>query len=217
MPNPAVGAGSAAAPSAPSGMGANPFQIATNLYAEKNLQGAQTGLLLTTSAIAGGGSVNAGQYLRALRLMYRTVTAGATGTALTLDGPFGVFTGLDLTNVDGSEILYNMGGPAYYYSEKYFRPWLTDPVHRYDFTIPSATSGGSFTLSLQPEVRFLARVSLQTLTQEVSTVMTIRFWVLVSALMRLTRLSPLFLIWMLGLNPMHKTYRVSQISPCHLG
>jgi hypothetical protein len=60
------------------GAGANPFQIATNLYAEKNLQGAQTGLLLSANPVVGGGSVNAGQYLRALRLMYLTVTAGAT-------------------------------------------------------------------------------------------------------------------------------------------
>lgn len=136
------------------GAGANPFQIATNLYAEKNLQGGQTGLLLSANPVVSGGSVNAGQYLRALRLMYRTITAGATGTALNLDGPFSAFTQLDLTNVDGSEILYNMGGYAYYVGEKYFRPWLTDPAKRYDFTIPSATSGGSCTISLMPETRF---------------------------------------------------------------
>lgn len=142
------------------GAGANPFQIATNLYAEKNLQGSLTNQLLSASQIAGGGSVNAGQFLRALRLMYRTVTAGVTGTALTLDGPFSVFNQLDLTNVDGSEILYNMGGYAYYASDKYFRPWTTDPARRYDFRIPTATSGGSFTLSLQPEIRFSAGVLL---------------------------------------------------------
>lgn len=159
MPNPAVGAGmpqQGSSSGGSGGMGSNPFQIATNLYAEKNLQGAQTNLLLSANPVNGGGSVNAGQYLRALRLMYRTTTAGATGTSLLLDGPFSVFTQLDLTNVDGSEILYNMGGYAYYVGEKYFRPWLTDPAHRYDFTIPSATSGGSFTLSLQPEIRFTA-------------------------------------------------------------
>jgi len=163
MPSAAVAAAGPGMPqqvSSPGGMGANPFQIATNLYAEKNLQGALTSQLLTTSAISGGGSVNAGQFLRALRLMYRTIVAGATGTALLLDGPFSVFTGLDLTNVDGSEILYNMGGYAYYVGEKYFRPWLTDPAHRYDFTIPTATSGGSCTLSLQPEIRFSAGVLL---------------------------------------------------------
>ena len=167
MPQAAAGAGAPGqgSQSAPAGVGGNPFQVATNLYAEKNLQGAQTGLLLTTAAIAGGGSVNAGQFLRALRLMYRTTVNGATGTALNFDGPFSAFTGLDLTNVDGSEILYNMNGPAYYWGEKYFRPWLTDPAHRYDFTIPTATSGGSFTISLQPEIRFTAGVLANTDTR----------------------------------------------------
>jgi hypothetical protein len=166
MASAATGAApSASAGSPATGAGANPFQVATNLYAEKNLQGAVTSQVLTANAISGGGSVNAGQYLRALRLMYRTITAGATGTSLVLDGPFSVFSQLDLTNVDGSEILYNMGGYAYYASEKYFRPWLTDPAHRYDFTIPTATSGGSCTLSLQPEIRFTAGVLANTDTR----------------------------------------------------
>ena len=166
MPNAAVGAGNpGGGASAGAGAGANPFQIATNLYAEKNLQGGQTGLLLSATPVASGGSVNAGQYLRALRLMYRTITAGATGTALNIDGPVSVFQNLDLTNVDGSEILYNMGGYAYYIAEKYFRPWLTDPAHRYDFTIPTATSGGSCTLSLMPEIRFTAGVLANTDTR----------------------------------------------------
>lgn len=166
MANAAVGSGSAGGAASPgAGMGANPFQMATNLYAEKNLQGGQTGLLLSATPVASGGSVNAGQYLRALRLMYRTITAGATGTALNIDGPVSVFQNLDLTNVDGSEILYNMGGYAYYLAEKYFRPWLTDPAHRYDFTIPTATSGGSCTLSLMPEIRFSAGVLANTDTR----------------------------------------------------
>ena len=146
------------------GSGGNPFQIATNLYAEKNLQGALTGQLLTGSAITGGGSVNAGQYLRALRLMVRTTVAAVGGTVLG-DAPYSVFSQLDLTNVDGSEILYNMGGWAYYVGEKYFRPWLTDPGRRYDFQAASATSGGSFTLSLMPEIRFTAGVLANTDTR----------------------------------------------------
>lgn len=146
------------------GLGANPFQIATNLYAEKNNQGSQTGLLLTGSAQSFGGSVNAGQYLRALRLMVRTTVAGSGGTVLG-DAPFSVLSQLDLTNVDGSEILYNMNGYAYYVGEKYFRPWLTEPGRRYDFQAASATSAGSFTLSLQPEIRFTAGVLANTDTR----------------------------------------------------
>lgn len=152
------------APVSGGGMGANPFQIATNLYAEKNLQGAVTGQLLTGSAIQNGGSVNAGQFLRALRLMVRTTVAAVGGTVLG-DAPFSVLSQVDLTNVDGSEILYNMGGYAYYLGEKYFRPWLTDPGRRYDYQAATATSGGSFTLSLQPEIRFTAGVLANTDTR----------------------------------------------------
>jgi hypothetical protein len=146
------------------GLGANPFQIATNLYAEKNLQGAVTSQLLTGSSIQQGGSVNAGQYLRALRLMVRTTVAAVGGTVLG-DAPWSVMSGMDLTNVDGSEILYNMGGYAYYLGEKYFRPWLCDPARRYDYQAASATSGGSFTISLQPEIRFTAGVLANTDTR----------------------------------------------------
>ena len=146
------------------GLGANPFQIATNLYAEKNLQGANTGQLLTGTGIQGGGSVNAGQYLRALRLMFRTTVAAVGGTVLG-DAPWSLFSALDLTNVDGSEILYNMGGYAYYAGEKYFRPWLTEPGRRYDYQAASATSGGSGTISLQPEIRFTAGVLANTDTR----------------------------------------------------
>lgn len=172
MPNGAVGA--APGPGMPaqqggSSVGANPFQIATNLYAEKNLQGALTSQVLSGTGIQGGGSVNAGQYLRALRLMFRTISAG-TGTAVTVggDAPYSVFSGLDLTNVDGSEILYNMGGYAYMLREKYFRPWLTAPDRRYDFnatTGGSTPNAGSFTVSLMPEIRFTAGVLANTDTR----------------------------------------------------
>jgi hypothetical protein len=51
--------------------GQNPFQICTNLYAEKNLQGLQTAVALTGSAQQFGGQVNAGQFLRGVHLMVR--------------------------------------------------------------------------------------------------------------------------------------------------
>jgi hypothetical protein len=94
--------------------GVNPFQIATNLYAEKNLQGAISSQQLGTSSIQGGGAINAGQYLRALRLMIRTVTAGAGGTAASPDGVWANILNADIVNTDGSEILYNMSGYSHY-------------------------------------------------------------------------------------------------------
>jgi hypothetical protein len=166
MANAAVGAApNGGASAGGSSVGANPFQIATNLYAEKNLQGAVTSQILSGTSIQQGGSVNAGQYLRALRLMYRTVTAGSAGTGLNTDGAIAAISGADLTNVDGSEILYNMSGFAHMMSEKYFRPWLTPADRRYDYIIASATSAGAFTLSLQPEIRFTAGVLANTDTR----------------------------------------------------
>lgn len=169
MPNPAVGA-AAAGPGNPqqqqgSPGGVNPFQIATNLYAEKNLQGAIPSTLLTANTVQGGGAINAGQYLRALRLMFRTTVVGATGTGILADAPFSLASSIDLVNVDGSEILYNMGGYAYYLGHKYFRPWLQDPARMYDYQVASATSAGSFTLPIMPEIRFTAGVLANTDTR----------------------------------------------------
>lgn len=169
MPNPAVGA-AAAGPGNPQQQqggpgGVNPFQIATNLYAEKNLQGAIPSTLLTANTVQGGGAINAGQYLRALRLMFRTTVVGATGTGILADAPFSLASSIDLVNVDGSEILYNMGGYAYYLGHKYFRPWLQDPARMYDYQVASATSAGSFTLPIMPEIRFTAGVLANTDTR----------------------------------------------------
>jgi hypothetical protein len=168
----AAAAGASAAPSqASSAGGQNPFQIATNLYAEKNLNGLISSQLLTTTPLPGGGQINAGQYLRGLRLIVRTVTNGAT-MPVNGDIPFGgfsatagsgagtggdgqtcgIFSALDLVNVDGSEILYNMNGFSYYTAQRLFRPWLTDPALAYDFVATATVN--SFTLFLQPEIRF---------------------------------------------------------------
>jgi hypothetical protein len=172
MPNAAVGAspsGATATSGGGSAASANPFQIATNLYCEKNLQGFVTSQVLTSGAIQQGGSVNAGQYLRCVRIMLRTTAAG-TGTAATVsaDGPPALFSGMDLTNVDGSEILFNMNGFAYLVREKYFRPWLCDPMARYDWIAAvggSTPSAGACTISLMPEIRFSAGVLANTDTR----------------------------------------------------
>jgi hypothetical protein len=153
------------------GGGQNPFQIATNLYAEKNLQGLLTNQLAAATAQQFGGSVNAGQYLRGVRLMVRTSVAPATfsvvnGQAIaTSDGAFAVLANADLTNVDGSEILYNMSAYAHYLCQKYGKPWLKDRVLGYDYQPIGASLGGSFTLFMQPEIRFTAGVLANTDTR----------------------------------------------------
>ena len=151
---------------APASMGGgNPFQLATNLYAEKNQVGATTNLTTGASQTPGGGQINAGQYLRALRLIFRTSTAGTVATAgATSDMPWNILTGVDLVNVDGSEILYPMGGYAHYLAQKYGRPWLGDPATFQDAAVSTALVP-QFTLTLQPELRWSAGVLANTDTR----------------------------------------------------
>ena len=151
--------------------GMNPFQIATNLYAEKNLQGLLTGVAATTSAQQFGGSINAGQYLRGTRIMVRNANTPATLTAVggvaiaSADGSFAVIQNADITNVDGSEILYNMSAFAHYLMQKNAKPWLKDRALAYDYQPLAAANGGAFTLFMQPEIRFTAGVLANTDTR----------------------------------------------------
>jgi hypothetical protein len=156
-------AAAAAAPVASGGGGGgNPFQLASNWYAEKNNQGGTTSVQIGASAVAVGGAINAGQYLRGVRLIVRTTTVGTTGTAgTTTDMPFNILTQVDLINVDGSEILYNMGGFAHYIAHKYTRPWSGDPA-AYPDAANSTVLSPQFTLPLFPEIRWTAGVLANT-------------------------------------------------------
>ena len=159
----AAGGGGA---SASAGGGGNPFQLATNLYAEKNNVGATTNLTTTAGgSTPGGGQINAGQFLRALRLIFRTSTAGTVATAAaTSDLPWNILTQVDLVNVDGSEILYVMGGYAHYLAQKYGKPWFNDPATYQDGSV-STVLVPQFTLTLQPEIRWSAGVLANTDTR----------------------------------------------------
>jgi hypothetical protein len=159
------------APSA-SGGGQNPFQICTNLYAEKNLQGLQTSLAASsTSAQQFGGQVNAGQFLRGVHMIVRNNNTPATLTAVngvaiaSADGAMSVLQNMDLINVDGSEILYNMPCYSHYLAQKYAKPWLKDWVYKYDYQPLAAGNGGAFTAFLQPEIRWTAGVLANTDTR----------------------------------------------------
>jgi hypothetical protein len=151
-------AAAAGAPAvAPQGGGGNPFQLATNLYCEKNNVGILGSTTVTTSQTPGGGQVNAGQYLRGLRLVVRAQASASVTTqnAAVNDWPWNVLTQVDMVNVDGSEILYVMGGYAHYLAQKYGRPWLGDPM-LYSDAVAATTAIPQFTLFLQPEVRWTA-------------------------------------------------------------
>lgn len=158
-------AAAAGAPVQQGGGGGNPFQLASNWYAEKNNQGGTTSQQIGTSQVAVGGAINAGQYLRGLRLLVRTVTAGTAGTAATTtDMPFNILANVDLVNVDGSEILYQMGGFAHYVAQKYTRPWQGDPAAYPDAANSTALSP-QYTTFLQPEIRWTAGVLANTDTR----------------------------------------------------
>lgn len=171
MANSSAGAAAVSAPTASGSSGAqNPFQIATNLYAEANVQAQYNGNV-PSSPSQQGGSVNAGQYLRGVRILVRTTTTGTSSSGNAAPGlfdmPYAAISSADLVNVDGSEILYNMSAYAHTRVQKYFRPWLQDPDTAYDTYVSSATActGVSFTLFLQPEVRFTAGVLANTDTR----------------------------------------------------
>jgi hypothetical protein len=155
MPAAAAAGPSSAAPS--SGGGGNPFQLATNLYCEKNNVGNLASTTVTTSQTSGGGQINAGQYLRGIRLIVRAQASASVTTtnAATNDWPFNLLTQIDFVNVDGSEILYVMGGYAHYLAQKYGRPWLGDPI-QYPDAANATTAIPQFTLFLQPEIRWTA-------------------------------------------------------------
>lgn len=159
----------AAAAAAPAvmggGGGGNPFQVASNWYAAKNSQGGTTSYTIGATSAAVSGPVDAGNYLRGVRLLLRTVTAGTTGTAATTtDFPANILTNVDLTNVDGSQILFNMGGFAHAIAQKYTRPWQGDPF-MYPDAANSTVLSPQFTWFLQPEIRWTAGVLANTDTR----------------------------------------------------
>lgn len=140
--NSAPPAGAAAGPG-------NPFWEVTNLFAQKNKNGAVTGYQLTSSTLDGGGSVNPGNFLRGLRLLVRST--GGVGGSTPADQPFNVFKRLGLQNTDGAEIQYNIiNGWAYAQKHRFMRPWLQDPTAAYDY---ATGANPAFTLFMQPEVR----------------------------------------------------------------
>ncbi len=157
MPAAAAAGAGQATPGSSGAAGGNPFQLASNLYCEKNNVGSISGGTAAASQVAGGGQINAGQYLRGVRLVVRTQAAGGTTSPMNAvnDWPWNLLTQIDFVNMDGSEILYVMGGYAHYLAQKYTRPWLGDPALYPDAAFASSVSP-QFTLFLQPEIRWTA-------------------------------------------------------------
>jgi hypothetical protein len=165
MPAAAAAGPGAAAPAGGGGAG-NPFQLSTNLYCERNNVGNLAATSIGTSQTSGGGQINAGQYLRGVRLIVRAQASASVTTAQNAitDWPWNILTGIDLVNVDGSEILYVMGGYAHYIAQKYGKPWLGDPA-QYPDAVAATQAIPQCTLFLQPEIRWTAGVLANTDTR----------------------------------------------------
>jgi hypothetical protein len=155
MPAPVSGQGTSGTPnpSGPAGAGQNPFWVASNLYAEKIATLTQQ---LSASIPNFFQLINPGNFMRGVRFLVRTSTAGVTAGTTAQDNPFNAIQSLDLENVDGGEIMYPMGGWSYAVSQAMFRPWNVAPWNAYDFAANTLTP--SFSLFLQPEIRQTACV-----------------------------------------------------------
>src|SRR5579859_941074 len=158
MAAPGVVAGGTGTGTPAAGAGQNPFWEVTNLFSQKNKIGNLQNYLMTTSSnTAFAGTINAGNYIRGLRLQVRTTAApvGAfTAPSGGNDHGFQLFQAMGIQNTDGAEILFDViNGYAYWTRHKYLRPWLQDPLSAYDFVAPGTAIGPSFTLFLNPEVR----------------------------------------------------------------
>lgn len=151
----AAGAGSYPVPAqSGNGGGMVPFVYGTNQYVEKF---ATNTFQLTTTSQEFTNSITPGGFLRGVRLEVRST--GGVGGTVTADSPWNVFSSITLENIDGSPIHYPMNGYAYYISNTYFRPWLGDGAHRYDYV---QGVNPSFSLFIQPEIRHTAGVLANT-------------------------------------------------------
>jgi len=155
MANAAAGQGGQGGQAPAGAASANPFWEVSNLFSQPNKSGSTSATLLSSSTVAGGSNINPGNFLRGLRLVVRTTTAGSNASTAGVpyqDYPFNILQNAGLLNVDGSEIIYNvLGGYALAQSHRFGRPWLQDPTLAYDYC--SSAIAPSFTLFLQPEVR----------------------------------------------------------------
>lgn len=133
-----------------------PFFYGTNQYVEKFATDTTT---LGASASEKQFNINPGGFMRGVRLEIRSAGGALGGGTLNADAPPAVLQSAALENIDGSPIIYPMGGYAHMVGQWFFRPWWGDPQRRFDY---SATVNPSVSLFLQPEIRHTAGVLANT-------------------------------------------------------
>jgi len=138
--------GNAPDPTAGGNVGVVPFPMGTNSYAE---QISTDVFQLGAAAQEFVHNITPGGYLRGVDL--QLVSAGGVGGTPTADAPFNLINSVSLENIDGSPILYPMGGYAYAMWQKFSAPWLGEPANPAQlFSAGQATP--SWLLHLYPEI-----------------------------------------------------------------
>lgn len=129
-----------------SSVGSVPFQLGSFNYSE---QIATDTLLLGAAATEFVHNITPGGYLKGVDL--QITSAGGIAGTLTADAPFNILNSVSLENIDGSPIMYPMGGYAYAMWEKFSAPWLGEPSNPAQlFSTAIATPG--WLLHLWPEI-----------------------------------------------------------------
>lgn len=126
--------------------GAIPFMLGTNSYSEQ----------ISTDVFQLGANqqefvhnVTPGGYLRGVDI--QIVSAGGVAGTPLADAPYSMVASVSLENIDGSPIMYPMGGYAYAMWEKFSAPWLGEPSNPAQlFSAAQATPG--FLIHLYPEI-----------------------------------------------------------------
>jgi hypothetical protein len=154
----AVAGGAHKAPAgAPTSGAVVPYFYGSNQYVEKF--GDVASAALGTSQTEFVRNVNPGGFMRGVRLEVRSSGGALGGGTLNGDAPTSVLASVTLENIDGSPILYPMGGYAYMLRQWFSRPWHGDPSRRSEW---SATVNPSFSVFMQPEIRHTAGVLANT-------------------------------------------------------
>lgn len=72
--------------------------------------------------------LNPGGWLRGVSLYITSASGAASGGTVNADNPFNLFQTMLVESIDGAEILYPLGGFAYYLVARYCRPWDGNPA-----------------------------------------------------------------------------------------
>ncbi len=74
-------------------------------------------------------NITPGGFLRGITVSVTSTGGVIGGGSLAADFPWNLFQSISLESIDGTSLMYPMGGYAYMLVQKYFRPWDLDPAN----------------------------------------------------------------------------------------